>query len=1014
MLLLLLLCQFLYFSLFSQLELAMNSPNIKKLYFKDTSFANLMKHRIYNVLLYASKYDAFVLEEDGRIDEQIFNEYTSLNLRYPPRFTLVSNEEEANALLAERKFELIISMPSGDSINPFEWAKSVKRQFPDIPIVVLTPFSRSVSQRLANEDLSAIDYVFSWLGNSDILLAIIKLIEDRMNVEEDVKSVGVQVILFVEDSIRWYSSIVPHLYKFVFKQSRSFMTEALNEHEQMLRMRGRPKILLARSYDEGLAIYEKYKHNMLGVITDVSYPQNGVKNKVAGINLCKEIRLQDNFIPLIVESAEEANHEAADNVKAAFLNKMSKAFLLELREKITDNFGFGDFVFINPLTGEEEARIQNLRGLQETIFSISDESLYYHVSRNNISRWLYSRAMFPLAEFLKNISVDNDVTTDLGTIRQIIFDAIVNYRRVKNRGVVAVFQRDRFDQYSNFARIGEGSLGGKGRGLAFIDAMIKRNESFEKFENAQITIPKTVVLCTDIFTEFMELNELYPIALSDLNDEEILKQFLKARLPKQLIADLHAFLGAINSPIAVRSSSLLEDSHYQPFAGIYSTYMVPYNPTSKTHMLVMITEAIKAVYASVFYRDSKAYMTATKNIIDEEKMGIVLQEICGNAYGNRFYPSFSGVARSLNYYPIGAEKPEDGIANIAIGLGKYIMDGGMSLRFSPAYPNNILQTSTLELALRETQTHFNALDLKQTCFVPQVDDGFNLLKISVPDAEKDGTLRYIASTYSPLDNVIQNGLYEGGRKIVTFANILQHNVFPLANILKEVLHIAQAEMGRPIEIEFAVNLDYSPAKQHVFYLLQIRPIVDSKEMINEDIGSIHEENAIITCNSALGHGITNDLYDLVYVKPEAFNAAKNPLIMREVEQVNRQLISENRHYILVGPGRWGSADPWLGIPVKWSHISNARLIVESGLANYRIDPSQGTHFFQNLTSFGVAYFTINPYLKEGTYDTEFLNAQPAVYESEYIRHIRFEKPMVMKVDGRKNKGIVLKPVNSQK
>ena len=987
----------------------MNTPSIKKLYFKDTSFANLMTHRIYNVLLFASKYDAFVLEEDGRIDEQIFNEYTSLNLRYPPRFTLVSTEEEANALLHERTFELIISMPSGDSINPFEWAKKVKQQFPDIPIVVLTPFSKSVSQRIANEDLSAIDYVFSWLGNSDILLAIIKLIEDRMNVEGDVEEVGVQVILFVEDSIRWYSSIVPHLYKFVFKQSRSFMTEALNEHEQMLRMRGRPKILLARSYEEGLVIYEKFKHNMLGVITDVSYLQDGVKNKQAGINLCREIRSEDKYIPLIVVSTEETNHPAADDVKAAFLNKMSKTLLMDLRERITTNFGFGEFVFVNPRTGAEEARVQNLRGLQESIFSVSDESLYAHVSQNNISRWLYSRAMFPLAEFLKSIKVDKDTTVDLTKVRQIIFDAIVHYRKVKNRGVVAVFQRDRFDQYSNFARIGEGSLGGKGRGLAFIDAMIKRNESLEGFENCQITIPKTVVLCTDNFSEFMELNQLYPIALSDISDKEILDNFLKARIPQHLIADLIAFLGAVSSPIAVRSSSLLEDSHYQPFAGIYSTYMVPFTSNSRTHMLEMITEAIKAVYASVFYRDSKTYMMATNNVIDEEKMAIVLQEICGNEYGNRFYPSFSGVARSLNYYPLGAEKAEEGIANIALGLGKYIMDGGMSLRFSPAYPNNVLQTSTLEQALRETQTYFNALDLSQTQFIPQVDDGFNLLKIAVGDAEKDGTLKFIASTFNPQDQVIQDGLYNGGRKLITFANILKHNVFPLAQILKKIMHIAQAEMGRPIEIEFAVNLDYTPNKQHTFYLLQIRPIVDSKEMISEDIGSISEENTIITCKSALGHGITTDLFDLVYVKPESFNSAKSRFIMEEIDRVNRELIKENRHYVLVGPGRWGSADPWLGIPVKWSHISNARLIVESGLSTYRVDPSQGTHFFQNLTSFGVAYFTINPFLGDGTYDTDYLNAQPAVYESEFIRHIRFEKSIVMKVDGRKNRGVVLKP-----
>ena len=593
-------------------------------------------------------------------------------------------------------------------------------------------------------------------------------------------------------------------------------------------------------------------------------------------------------------------------------------------------------------------------------------------------------------------------------MRQIIFDAIVHYRKIKNRGIVAVFQRDRFDQYSNFARIGEGSLGGKGRGLAFIDAMIKRNDSFEKFENSQITIPKTVVLCTDIFSEFMEMNHLYPKALSDIDDDQILQYFLKARLPQRLIADLYAFLGAISSPIAVRSSSLLEDSHYQPFAGIYSTYMVPQNTESKTHMLVMITEAIKAVYASVFFRDSKAYMTATKNVIDEEKMAIVLQEICGNHYGTRYYPSFSGVARSLNYYPIGPEQPEDGIANIALGLGKYIVDGGVTLRFSPSYPNNVLQTSTLEFSLRETQTYFNALDLSKISFVPQVDDGFNLVKVRVQDAMADGTLRYIASTFDVQNEIIQDGLYEG-RKVITFANILKHDVFPLADILKEVLHIAQNEMGRPIEIEFAVNLDYSEKKQHTFYLLQIRPIVDSKEMVHEDIGAIESNNTIISSKSALGHGITNDLFDVVYVRTEAFNASKNQFIAYELEKLNKRMVAENRPYVLIGPGRWGSSDHWLGIPVKWPQISNARVIVESGLEQYRIDPSQGTHFFQNLTSLGVSYFTINPFQKDGTYDIDFLDHSAAEYESQYIRHVHFDQPLVVKVDGRKNMGVIMKP-----
>lgn len=986
--------------------------NIKQLYFKDTSFADLMKHRIYNILLYASKYDSFILEEDGRIDEQIFNEYTSLNLRYPPRFTLVSNEKDANKILKERDFDVIISMPSGDSINPFEWAKEVKMHYPNIPIVVLTPFSKSVSKRISNEDLSAIDYVFSWLGNPDILLAITKMLEDKMNVEEDVASVGVQVILFVEDSIHFYSSILPHLYKCVFKQSLSFMTEALNEHEQMLRMRGRPKILFARTYEEAISIYNKYKDNMLGVIADVSFQKDGIKDKQAGVILCEEIRRQDKFIPLIIQSSDEKNKEEADRVKAAFISKHSPTLLTELRDRINLNFGFSDFIFKNPNTGEVEARVRNLRDLQDVFFNLSDECLMYHVTRNNVSRWLYSRAMFPLAEFFKNTNIYDPGIEDLNKLRQVLFGGIVKYRKIKNRGVVAVFQRERFDQYSNFARIGDGSMGGKGRGLAFIDSMIKRNEKLQQHDNVQIVIPKTVVICTDIFSEFMEMNDLYPIALSDLPDEEILKRFLHARLPKKLIADLYAFLGVISTPVAVRSSSLLEDSHYQPFAGIYSTYMVPYNKVSRTQTLSLLTEAIKAVYASVYFQQSKLYMTATKNVIDEEKMAIVLQETCGNQYENRFYPSFSGVAKSLNYYPIGSEKPEDGIANVALGLGKYIVDGGVTLRFSPAYPHNILQTSSLEYALRETQTYFNALDLNNIHFTPQVDDGFNLLKINVQEALKDGTLKYIASTYDVQEQMIYDGIYEGGRKIITFANILQHNVFPLADILTDVLKIAHNEMGRPIEIEFAVNIDYSENKQHTFYFLQIRPIVDSNENINEDIGKIQEEDTIISSNSVLGHGITNDVYDIIYVKPEAFNASKNQLIMYDIEKLNKKMIAENRHYVLVGPGRWGSSDPWLGIPVKWPHISNAMLIVESGLSNYRIEPSQGTHFFQNLTSFGVSYFTINPFNKEGSFDIDFLNAQEAIYESEYVRLVRFNNPIIIKSDGRKNIGVVMKPADT--
>lgn len=988
----------------------MKINSINRIYFKDTSFAYLMTERIYNVLMIASKYDAFMLEEDGRVDEQIFNEYVSLNLRYPPRFMLVNSEEEASKLLIERKFELIISMPSGDSITSFDWAKDVKLTHPDIPIVILTPFSKMVSRRLANEDLSGVDYVFSWLGNSDLLLAIIKLIEDKMNVEEDVKSVGVPVIMLVEDSVRFYSSLLPHLYKYVFVQSRSFMTEALNAHEQMLRMRGRPKIMLARNYEEAITIYKKYKNNMLGVISDVSFMENGVKNKQAGIKLCQEIRDKDKYIPLIIQSSDESNRSKAYELNAAFTNKQSKTHLMEMRSLITKNFGFGDFVFVNPVTGKEEARIHNLKGLQDNIFKVSDDSLYYHISRNHISRWMYSRAIYPLAEFLKNIHVESQEESDMQRIRQIIFDAIVNYRKIKNQGVIAVFQRDRFDKYSNFARIGEGSMGGKGRGLAFVDTILKDNIQLEQFENTQIVIPRTVVICTDVFDEFMEMNNLYPIALSDAPDDVILKHFLKARIPRHLLLDLAAFLNVVQYPIAVRSSSLLEDSHYQPFAGIYSTYMVPFDAKSKTNLLLRITEAIKAVYASVYYQASKMYMTATKNIIDEEKMSIILQEICGIPHANRFYPSFSGVARSLNFYPIGNERIEEGIANVAMGLGKYIVDGGMTLRFSPYHPNNVLQTSTLEYALKETQTYFFVLDLNQQHFIPQVDDGSNLLKINVQDALKDGTLKYLASTFDMQNQTLYDNVNETGRKVITFANILKHNVFPLAEILKVVLHLSQEMMGRPVEIEFAVNIDYSSTPSHTFYILQIRPIVDAKEAISEDLAEIAESEEIISCNNALGHGVYNDIYDVIYVKPEKFKAVNSPLIMSEIDYLNKTLQKQDKFYVLVGPGRWGSSDPWMGVPVKWQNISNAKIIVESGLSNYRVDPSQGTHFFQNLTSMGVAYFTINPYLNDGFYDVDFLNAQPAEFETEFIRHVHFKMPIVAKVDGRKGKGVILKPI----
>lgn len=991
-------------------------PDFKNLVFRDTSFANLMNKRIYNVLLIATKYDAFMLEDDGRVDEQIFNEYTSLSLRYPPRFTQVTTEEEALAELKDRNFELIICMPNMDNRDIFAAATEIKVHYPNIPIVVLTPFSKEVSKRIAHEDLSAIDYVFSWLGNAELLLAIIKLIEDKMNAPDDTASVGVQIILLVEDSIRFYSSALPHLYKFVLEQSQMFAKEALNAHQQTLRMRGRPKIKLARTYEEAVRIFDQYRDNMLGIISDMSFMHDGVKDPYAGYKFGQYVRKTGLIIPFVLESSEAGNKVYAKELNASFIDKNSKSYPQDLRKKIMQRFGFGDFVILNPQTKEEIMRIRDLKDLQKKVFQIPDDSLVYHLSRNHFSRFFYSRAMFPPAEVLKRVDVSD--YKDMDEARRLIFDLIVQYRRMKNSGVVAVYQKERFDEYSNFARIGDGSLGGKGRGLAFIGAMVKRYPKLEH-DHFAVTIPKTVVICTDIFDEFMETNELYPVALSDVDDETILKYFLRASLPARLIEDLMAFFDVVKGPIAVRSSSLLEDSHYQPFAGIYSTYMVP-KLEDKYDMLRTLSDAIKAVYASVFYRDSKAYMTATSNLIDQEKMAVVLQEVVGNRYNDRFYPTISGVARSLNFYPIGNEKAEDGIANIALGLGKYIVDGGQTLRFSPRHPHNILQMSTMDFALRETQTRYYALDLKNMTEQFSVDDSFNLLRLNLKDADADGALKFIVSTYDPYDQIIRDGYYPGGRKILSFVNILQHDVFPLADTLDQILHVGQDEMGRPVEIEFAVNIDAAgkdgsgkdgsrTTPTATFYLLQIRPIVDNKEVMDEDLTLVGQEETILSSTSVLGHGIVTDVQDVIYVKTGAFSSSNNQLIAYEIEKMNRSFTAEEKNYVLVGPGRWGSSDPWLGIPVKWPHISNARVIVECGLENYRVDPSQGTHFFQNLTSFGVGYFTINPFKGDGWFDEGYLNSLPAVEETEYLRHVRFEKPIIIKMDGKKSLGVVLKP-----
>lgn len=974
----------------------------------DTSFDKLMQKRIYKVLLICSSYDSFLLEEDGRIDEQIFNEYVSLNLRYPPVFIQARNAREVLKILQEEHIDLIISMLNVGEIDTFKLAKMLKARHPSIPIVILTPFSREVSLRLQNEDLSAVDYVFCWLGNADLLVAIIKLIEDRMNADHDILEIGVQSIILVEDSIRYYSSFLPNIYKIIFRQARQFMTEALNEHHRMLRMRGRPKILLATTYDEAIELYNRYKSNVLGVISDISYKVNNRRDHLtkAGLQLCRQIKSEDPNIPFLLQSSDISNKVYADELGVGFLHKYSKSFSYELKKYILDNFGFGDFVFRDPDTNAEIARASDLSQLQKLIQTIPDRSLVYHSSRNDISKWLNARAIFSIAQLFKPMRLKDFKSID--DARKFIYYAISAYRLSKGRSIIAKFDRDTFDEYKFFSRIGDGSIGGKARGLAFVNQIIRKYNLFSKFDDTIITIPRTVVLSTDIFDEFMESNDLYSIALQDVDDEVILNAFLEAKLPDRVKIDLKKVISVFQRPLAVRSSSKLEDSHYQPFAGIYSTYMVPHSDDPE-FMLVLLAKAIKSVYASVFYKASKAYMNATQNVIDEEKMGVIIQEICGNQYGNMYLPTLSGVARSINFYPIGDEKTEDGIANIGFGLGKLIVDGGVSLRFSPKYPKKILQLSSVEMALRQTQKNFYALNVDPNSFEPKVDDSMNLFNLDIKEAESIPDFKLIASTYDMHSGILRDGYFDEGLKLVTFASILKHNTFPLAKIITELLEIGQREMNNHIEIEFAANLAPTDGMPKLFNFLQIRPIVDSDQSELVEWEHIDINKPILYSKSALGHGKVEGVYDFVYVKPDTFNPAHTKLIAQELDEVNKRFIDMARNYVLVGPGRWGSSDPWLGVPIKWSQISEARVIVEAGLENFRVDPSQGTHFFQNLTSFRVAYLTVNPYLKDGIYDIDFLNSLPAFYESEHLRWVRFDEPLTIQVDAKSNQGIILKP-----
>lgn len=979
-------------------------PDLRTYNFEELKFNELMQKRVYKVLIVCSNYDFYMLEEDGRIDERIFNEYTALNLRYPPSFIHAYSVRKALKILRSDNIDLVITWLDVGNYKAFETSKRIKESFPHIPIVALSHYSSELRKKLENEEASSIDFVFHWNGNIDIFFAIVKLVEDRMNAQHDINEIGVKAILLVEDSLKFYSRYLPLIYKVILKQTRALMSEGLNEHRQMMLMRGRPKILLATTYEEGMELFEKYKSNLLGVISDVSYFREGKRDTEAGFHFLKYVRKHFRYMPFLVQSSNKKNKEQALELKGKFLHKYSETLGDDIKRYITKYFSFGQFEFWDPVQKKVILVAKDLNELQKALNVVNLDSIEYHAKRDDYSKWLRSRALFPLANLFSK--VEHTDFDNREKIREFLIQSIRAYRIFRSRGVIAKFDRKRYDEYLSFARIGEGALGGKGRGLAFIDNFLKRNRLFNKFADVMISIPRTVVLSTEVFDEFMDEHELIRMAAFSKNDEDILNAFISKPLPRWAVKDIQTFLKFSDKPIAVRSSSVLEDSHYQPFAGVFATYMIP--NCEKKKMLEMVLNAVKSVMASAFFQASKSYLKASSHTIEEDKMAVILQEVTGKQYKDVYYPNISGVARSINFYPIGDEKLNEGIVNIAMGLGEIIVGGGTTLRFSPYHPKKILQLSSPGTTQRETQKYFYALDMNPDSYKVSTSESVNKKKISIRKAKDHGSLKFVASTYDLQNNVIRPGVLHDGFRVITFDNILKYDSFPLAEILQNLLRVGQREMRNPIEIEFAVNLDVPAGQPREFSFLQIRPIVETNMETSLLPKNFEKSDTIIYSESALGNGNYEGIHDFVYVKPETFSSENTKEIAVDVEKINKAFIERGENYILVGPGRWGSSDPWLGIPVVWSQISAAKIIVEAGLNDFRIDPSQGTHFFQNLTSFKVGYLTINPFINDGFLDLDYLNAQEAVFEDEFLRHIRFKKPLTIVVEGKKNRAAIFK------
>ena len=985
-------------------------PNNAYLTIENQVQHKFMQHRIHKILLVCCPYDGYILEEDGHIESQINREYMELNMSNPPSLTRVESTTEALELLSRRNdFDFVLTTYNVGEPNVFDFAREVKKIYPTLPVVLLTSFSKEIYRQIDEQQCTAIDNIFCWHGNTDLIIAIIKLMEDKLNAESDITDGGVQAILLVEDSVRFYSTYLPELYKIILVQNSEFLKDAYNEQQQISRKRARPKVLLATNYEDAIDIYNRYKKNLLGVISDVGLLlKQGDKSEDekidAGIEICKMIKNETPWMPVILQSSQDNLGDKAEALGAGFISKSSKTLLQELQDVVLREFGFGEFVFRDLETGAVVGRARDLLQMQELISTVSDEVLEYHLSQMHLSKWLYARGLFPLANVLRNINSSHFAST--AEHRAALVSMFKDYRTMLGQGLVAQFDEETYSDAIGFARLGEGSIGGKARGLAFMNSMLAKYNQYYKYPNVRIMIPRSLVVATDYFDQFMRMNGLKYIISRDLADDDILSEFLNSVLPLDLYQKLKVFVSTCKKPLAIRSSSKLEDSHYQPFAGIYSTYMIP-RCEDDDQMLRMLVRAVKSVYASVFFASSKAYIQSSQNLLSEEKMAVLIQEVCGTEQHGYFFPTLSGVARSQNLYPIGYEKAEEGVCNIVMGLGKAVVDGGKSLRFSPAYPDKALQTSTLELTIQDAQTEVMALSMNPDSFRSSTDDAVNIERIPVSRMNDFRNAKYACSYYDYQNSRIsESPTLSRYFRVITFNRVLKYGSFPLADIIRGMLRMGEEEMRCPVEIEFAVNMDVPAGEMQIFNLLQIRPIIRNEESAKLDWSQVDTSGAVVYSENALGVGLMRDIHRVVYMKFDKFSSLYTQEIAKELYEINRRMREDGQEYVLIGTGRWGSSDPNLGVPVKWAHISQARVIVESALPNFNVEASQGTHFFQNVTSLGVGYLSLDPSHGDGMLDVEMLDGMPAWWDGEYLRCVEFEKPLYIYVDGQSKKGIV--------